>query len=90
MRGQVRAQAWNGAEGAPLPQVAHPAWSGAQAQVGPGEIHLARRVVQVEHGGMVGQPVAALPAGSYVVLTVTFVAGIAATVAQLRYADNVQ
>ena len=40
--------------------------------------------------GMVGQPVAALPAGSYVVLTVTFVAGIAATVAQLRYADNVQ
>lgn len=40
--------------------------------------------------GMVGQPVSALPAGSYVVLAVTFVGGVAATIAQLRYADNVQ
>jgi len=40
--------------------------------------------------GMVGMPVETLPAGSYVVLAVTFVAGIAATIAQLRWADNAQ
>ncbi|MFA5845152.1 MAG: ABC transporter permease [Coriobacteriia bacterium] len=39
--------------------------------------------------GMVGKP-QTLPAGSYVVLALTFVAGIAATIAQLRYADNAQ
>ena len=39
--------------------------------------------------GMVGTP-QTLPAGSYVVLVVTFVAGIAATIAQLRFADNAQ
>jgi ABC-2 type transport system permease protein len=37
--------------------------------------------------GMIGTPSAALPAGSYVVLAVTFIGGIVATVAQLRYAD---
>jgi ABC-2 type transport system permease protein len=37
--------------------------------------------------GMVGSPVESLPAGSYVVLAVTFVAGIAATIAQLQYSD---
>jgi ABC-2 type transport system permease protein len=40
--------------------------------------------------GMVGKPVAALPVGSLVVVLVTFVAGILATIAQLRYADNTQ
>jgi ABC-2 type transport system permease protein len=40
--------------------------------------------------GAVGQPVAGLPAGSYVVLAATFVAGIAATIAQVRWADNAQ
>ena len=40
--------------------------------------------------GAVGQPVQSLPAGSYVVLAFTFVAGVAATIAQLRYADNSQ
>jgi ABC-2 type transport system permease protein len=40
--------------------------------------------------GSVGQPLAALPAGSYVVVAVTFVAGIAGTLGQLRFADNVQ
>jgi ABC-type transport system involved in multi-copper enzyme maturation permease subunit len=40
--------------------------------------------------GMVGKPVSTLPAGSYVVLAVTFFGGIAAAVAQLRYADNTQ
>lgn len=40
--------------------------------------------------GAVGQPVHSLPAGSYAVLAVTFVAGVAATMAQLRYADNAQ
>ena len=40
--------------------------------------------------GMVADPVRTLPAGSYVVLAVTFVAGIAATIVQLRYADNAQ
>lgn len=39
--------------------------------------------------GMTGQP-QTLPAGSYVVLAFVFIAGIAATIAQLRYADNVQ
>lgn len=39
--------------------------------------------------GMVGQP-QSLPPGSYVVLAVTFVAGVAATIAQLRWADNAQ
>ena len=40
--------------------------------------------------GMVGQPAQALPLGSYVVLALTFVVGVAATIAQLRYADNAQ
>lgn len=40
--------------------------------------------------GMVGQPVHALPAGSYLVVAFTFLAGIVATVLQLRYADNTQ
>jgi ABC-2 type transport system permease protein len=39
--------------------------------------------------GMVGTP-QSLPAGSYVVLGLTFVAGTAATIAQLRFADNAQ
>ena len=39
--------------------------------------------------GMVGTP-QALPSGSYIVLVMTFVAGIAATIAQLRFADNAQ
>lgn len=40
--------------------------------------------------GMIGNPVKALPAGSYVVLAVTFAAGVAATMGQLRWADNTQ
>jgi len=40
--------------------------------------------------GMVGDPVESLPAGSYVVLAVTFAAGIAGTIAHLRWADNAQ
>jgi ABC-type transport system involved in multi-copper enzyme maturation permease subunit len=40
--------------------------------------------------GTVGQPVQALPVGSFVVLAVTFLAGVGATVAQVRYADNAQ
>jgi ABC-2 type transport system permease protein len=40
--------------------------------------------------GMVGQATQTLPAGSYVVLAFTFVAGIVATIMQLRYADNAQ
>jgi ABC-2 type transport system permease protein len=40
--------------------------------------------------GMVGAPVQGLPLGSYAVLALTFVAGVGATIAQLRYADNVQ
>ena len=40
--------------------------------------------------GAVGQPVAGLPAGSYVVLAATFLTGIAATIAQVRWADNAQ
>jgi ABC-2 type transport system permease protein len=39
--------------------------------------------------GMVGTP-QSLPASSYVVLAVTFVAGVVATVATLQYADNAQ
>jgi ABC-2 type transport system permease protein len=40
--------------------------------------------------GMVGNPVESLPAGSYVVVALTFVAGVVATIAQLRWADNSQ
>jgi ABC-2 type transport system permease protein len=40
--------------------------------------------------GFVGKPVTALPAHAYVVVALTFLAGIAATVLQLRYADNSQ
>ena len=40
--------------------------------------------------GTVGKPVTGLPPGSFVVLALTFVAGVAATIAQLRYADNTQ
>ncbi|PKQ15008.1 MAG: hypothetical protein CVT67_11480 [Actinobacteria bacterium HGW-Actinobacteria-7] len=40
--------------------------------------------------GMVGNPVESLPAGSFVVLGFMFVAGTAATILQLRYADNAQ
>lgn len=40
--------------------------------------------------GMVGRPLEALPTASYVIVAVTFFAGIAATIAQLRYADNAQ
>jgi ABC-type transport system involved in multi-copper enzyme maturation permease subunit len=40
--------------------------------------------------GAVGQPASGLPAGSYVVLAATFVAGVAATIAQVRWADNAQ
>ena len=40
--------------------------------------------------GTVGQRVQTLPAGSFVVVALTFLAGVAATVAQLRYADNAQ
>jgi ABC-2 type transport system permease protein len=39
--------------------------------------------------GMVGKP-QTLPVGSYVVLALTFVAGVATTIAQLRWADNAQ
>ena len=39
--------------------------------------------------GMVGTP-QTLPAGSYIVLAMTFLVGIAATIAQLRFADNAQ
>jgi len=38
---------------------------------------------------MTGAP-QTMPAGSYVVLAFVFIAGIIATIAQLRYADNVQ
>lgn len=37
--------------------------------------------------GMIGTPSGGLPTGSYAVLALTFVGGIAGTVAQLRYAD---
>ena len=40
--------------------------------------------------GMVGKTVQTLPASSYVVVALTFLAGIVATVLQLRYADNTQ
>lgn len=40
--------------------------------------------------GMVADPVGTLPAGSYWVLAGTFVAGTAATILQLRFADNAQ
>lgn len=40
--------------------------------------------------GAVGRPVDSLPGGSYVVLAIVFVAGIGATILQLRYADNAQ
>jgi ABC-2 type transport system permease protein len=40
--------------------------------------------------GSVGKPASGLPPGSFVVVAFTFVAGIAATIAQLRYADNTQ
>jgi ABC-type transport system involved in multi-copper enzyme maturation permease subunit len=40
--------------------------------------------------GAVGQPVSGLPAGSYLVLAATFAAGVAATIAQVRWADNAQ
>jgi ABC-type transport system involved in multi-copper enzyme maturation permease subunit len=40
--------------------------------------------------GSVGTPAQALPAGSFVVLAFTFLAGIGATIAQLRHADNTQ
>lgn len=40
--------------------------------------------------GMVGKPVQALPTGSLFVLGLTFLAGIAATILQTRYADNTQ
>jgi ABC-2 type transport system permease protein len=40
--------------------------------------------------GMVADPVDSLPTGSYVVLAGMFVAGIAATILQLRFADNAQ
>ncbi len=40
--------------------------------------------------GMVGKPVQTLPLGSFVVVALTFLAGIVATVLQMRYADNTQ
>ena len=40
--------------------------------------------------GMVGQPVLTLPPGSFVVLAITFTAGIAATILQFIYTDNHQ
>lgn len=40
--------------------------------------------------GMVGNRAESLPPGSYIVLALTFVVGICATVLQLRFTDNVQ
>ena len=40
--------------------------------------------------GAVGKPVSGLPVGSYVVVALTAVVGIAATITQLRLADNAQ
>ena len=40
--------------------------------------------------GVVADPAGSLPAGSYVVLAGTFMAGVAATILQLRFADNAQ
>ncbi len=39
--------------------------------------------------GIVGKP-GALPVGSYVVVGITFAVGVAATIAQLQYADDAQ
>ena len=39
---------------------------------------------------MVGQPMQTLPPGSFVVLALTFAAGVAGTVWQFIYADNHQ
>ena len=40
--------------------------------------------------GMVSKPSGGVPAASFVVIALTFVAGIAATIAQVRWADNAQ
>jgi ABC-2 type transport system permease protein len=40
--------------------------------------------------GAVGKPVSGLPVGSYVVAALTFVVGVAATIAQVRWADTGQ
>ena len=40
--------------------------------------------------GMIGQPVQTMPAISHVLVALTFLAGIVATILQLRYADNTQ
>lgn len=40
--------------------------------------------------GMVAKPVASLPVGSYVVLAATFITGIVATAAQIRYTDSAE
>ena len=40
--------------------------------------------------GAVGKPVSGVPAGSYMVLALTFAVGVGATIAQLRWADNAQ
>ena len=40
--------------------------------------------------GMVGNPVETLPLGSYVVVALTFTAGVAGAIAQLRYSDCAQ
>jgi len=40
--------------------------------------------------GMMGDPLQSVPTGSYVVLVITFIAGIVATIAQLRYTDITQ
>jgi len=40
--------------------------------------------------GMVGKPLQTLPPGSLVIVGLTFLAGIVATILQLRYADNTQ
>lgn len=40
--------------------------------------------------GFVGMPVNGLPVGSYVVVAITFVAGVAGAIAQFTYADNTQ
>ena len=40
--------------------------------------------------GMVGKPVQTLPTGSLIVVVLTFLGGIAATILQMRYADNTQ
>jgi hypothetical protein len=40
--------------------------------------------------GAVGKPVTTIPPSSLVVVALTFIAGIAATVAQVRFSDNTQ